>query len=131
VPVFVLVALLAAAPASSNVDARIAASAAAAQALQGPLDGTWVLADHKGRALYVLQIVDPPSGALQAAWRDPAGALGVASRVRRSGDHLEMTFDASRILSLRRDSGGAWRGRLDRAGRPLAVTLRRADAGFR
>ena len=64
--------LLAATTPADPVGARIAASSQAAQALQGPLDGTWVLRDGAGRAVLILQIVDPAGGgALSAAWRAP------------------------------------------------------------
>ncbi|HEY7852446.1 MAG TPA: hypothetical protein VIB82_05680 [Caulobacteraceae bacterium] len=125
-PLLAVVLLLAAAP---NTDARIAASAAAAQALQGPLDGTWTLAEARGRALYVFQIVDPVSGGanLQAAWRAPGqdGALGQAT-ARRVGDRLSLQLGArGPLVSLRRLSNDLWRGALRQDGRSRHVLLRR------
>lgn len=126
-PLIAALLLLAAAP-SSRGD-RIAASAAAAQALQGPLDGTWTLADAHGRALYVIQIVDPVSGGadLQAAWRSPgpAGALGEAT-ARRTGDRLSLRLgDRGPQVALRRVSRDLWRGVRHHDGGDRRVFLRR------
>jgi len=106
------------------VGGRIAASAAAAQSLQGPLDGTWTLADGRGRTLFVFQIADPPTGgvALQCAWRDPSGGLGFATCVRR-GRRLTLRFGAREVDLEHRE---AWRGVLREAGRTRAVALRRS-----
>lgn len=124
---FVLAASLAAAPPSPNVDARIAASAAAAQALQGSLDGTWVLADHKGRPLYVFQIVEPPSGGLEAAWRAPGatGALGLVDAIDRRRDRLTLAFTPSGVAANVKLQwrGGAWRGVLRRGDEIFDVRL--------
>ena len=126
-PLLAALLLLAGAPISP--DARIAASAAAAQALQGPLDGTWTLADTSGRALYVVQIVDPVTGGsnLEAAWRAPGadGALGEAT-ARRAGDRLSLRLgDHGPLVSLRRVSRDLWRGVLRQDGGGRRVVLRR------
>jgi hypothetical protein len=97
---------------------RMRDSAAAAQALQGPLDGRWLLTDAKGRTLYAFQIADPPHEAapLTAAWTDPhTGALGGVDAISRAGDSLSLTFapDPSGPpvrLTLRRLKRGAWSG---------------------
>jgi hypothetical protein len=110
--------------AQDAVSARIAASEAAAQRLQGPLDGTWALSDRRGRVLYRLEIGDPVTGgALQCAWSRPAGELGVAE-CERHGRQLGLSFDGARAR-LRRISAGQWRGVLSGAGQSRAVTLRR------
>ena len=118
--------LLATAPVSP--DARIAASAAEAQALQGPLDGTWILADASGRPLYIFQIVDPAGGGdLQAAWRvpGPVGEVGEAT-ARRAGGRLGLTLGyRGPLVSLSRVSGDLWRGSLRQGGRSRRVLLRR------
>ncbi len=51
---------------------RVKGSIAAAQNLQGPLDGGWNIAGTDGGQLYALQIVDKAGGygELEGAWRD-------------------------------------------------------------
>jgi hypothetical protein len=132
-----LAALLAAppglvAPAQGDVGARIASSAAAAQALQGPMDGNWALIDSTGRVRLLFQIVDPASGdeGLQAAWREPTvgGALGVVSLARRTKDHIAFEFDvrgAPMHVRLRRRGSSLWRGTLRSVGVSSVVSLRR------
>jgi hypothetical protein len=123
--------LMALAQPDGNVGARISSSAAAAQNLQGPLDGTWALEGVRGRTLYVLQIVDPVSGGdLQVAWREAAagGRLGTVTHVRRLGDVLTFSIDdrgQTIRVSLRRGAGGVWRGQLHMGGGAMAVRLRR------
>ena len=110
--------------AQDEVGNQIAASAAAAQALQGPLDGTWTLADQRGRPILTLQIGDPPTGeSLACAWRDPSGARGYADCARRAGK-LEIRLGDG-LLRLGRDGPHDWRGVMVRGGRSQAVTLRR------
>jgi hypothetical protein len=128
----VLAALLAAAS-QGDIGARIASSAAAAQDLQGPMDGSWALVDAHGRVRFLFQIVDPASGeeSLQAAWREPTadGAFGVVSAARRSNDHIVFGFDVRgtpAYVELRRSFGGLWRGRLRFVGVVSAVCLRRS-----
>jgi hypothetical protein len=128
-------ALLAAAPAP-DVGARIRDSEQAAQALQGPLDGAWVLTDAAGRNLYLFQLVDPVGGGpLQGAWRDPSGHaphgdMGVFTDLRREGDRLIIALpphgDApGAVIRLRRDGRGLWRGRMWGEQAPHGVILRR------
>ncbi len=126
---------------ASDIDSRIAASAAAAQALYGPLDGTWALRDSQGRLRYVIQIVDPVPGQgdLQAAWRDPSAAdrgsdLGVVDSIRREGLRLVLTFarpDGPVSLTLAEGGGERWTGRMERQGRPISVSLTRFAPGGR
>lgn len=123
-----LVALMVAVGPAQAFDARMAASSAAAERLQGPLDGTWRLTTARGRLLYVIQIADPPgsAGVLQAAWRDPAipGAAGVGpvQTMTRRGAALRFNI-ADMSAVLRRDPRGGWRGRLTRAGQGRLVRL--------
>ena len=87
--------LLSAAPPADPVGARIAASAEAAQALQGPLDGAWALRDRRGRTLWMLQIVDPVGGGPPAAaWREPrnGGASGSVDQIERDAGGLTLFF---------------------------------------
>jgi hypothetical protein len=127
----ILAALFATAP-QGDIGARIAGSAAAAQDLQGPMDGSWALIDARGRVRFLFQIVDPASGDenLQIAWREPTadGALGVVSAARRTRDHIAFEFyvrGAPTHLELRRSGGGSWRGRLRSVGVSSVVSLRR------
>jgi hypothetical protein len=107
-------------PAAPAFDARMAASAKEAQALQGPLDGAWLVRDDRGDAMIVLQITDAPNhtGKLVAAWREPNGpSMGIVSEIRRSRGGLIIRLVEGRRLhetiQVRR-SGGLWHGLLKR-----------------
>jgi hypothetical protein len=97
---------------------RMRDSVAAAQALQGPLDGRWAVTDTRGHRLYVLQIADPAQAAapLTAAWSDPrTGALGGVDAISRVGGHLSLVFapgpDGGPIrLTLHRKNRDVWAG---------------------
>ena len=111
-------------------DARLRQSAAAAQALQGPLDGRWTLSDPRGHTIYVLQLADPPQGAgpLQGAWRDPGGDLGPVDAIARSGENLVIVFTRDpghkpARLQLRHAAHDEWRGQLRVGGESWAVRL--------
>jgi hypothetical protein len=122
----------------SPVDQRISSSYEAAQALQGELDGAWVLTDLEGRELYRLQIVDPPGPRprLEAAWRGLTGpasidASGPADIARPTASALRLGFSrggSAVRIDLRRGGAGSWSGRLIEQGRVLRVTLRRSAA---
>ncbi|MBV8682020.1 MAG: hypothetical protein JO111_04035, partial [Caulobacteraceae bacterium] len=94
--ILLLCGLLATAPppdAGDAIGARIAASASAAQRLQGPLDGVWVVRDGQGRPRLRLEIEDPPqaSAPMTGAWSLADGsAMGPI-------DQIEGTHDALRI----------------------------------
>ncbi len=119
-------------PAAAAFDARMAASAGAAERLQGRMDGRWILVGACGRPLFVFEISDPPqhSGPLQAAWRRADGAgTGLVEAIAGDNRRLVLRFapdaGAARLV-LRRPSGGGWRGWLTEAnGRRLSVRLRR------
>ena len=113
---------------------RILDSAAAAQALQGPLDGTWRLAHGAGPAILILQVTDHAGdGPLSAAWREPDGPeapVGLVHRIERSGDRLVVEVPAgdgrsALRLRLRRLGPTLWRGWLDSDGRRKTVRLER------
>lgn len=119
-----LAAAVLAAP-RGELSARIAASAAAAEALQGPLDGGWVLYDRHGRVLYGLQITNPAGGGPpRAAW-SAHGATAPVESMWRSGPSLSLHLDGARIR-LHRHSSSDWTGAMTARGHSLAVTLRRA-----
>ena len=73
------------------VDERIRSSAAAAEALQGPLDGPWTLVSTAGTPIYAFQLVDRPGGqgVVEGVWRDlrrPSmpGDIGLIDQISRS-----------------------------------------------
>ena len=123
---------LAAAPEATDLAVRMRDSAAAAQALQGPLDGSWTLWAGD-RPLYILQLTDPAGGAgpLQGAWRRSGAstAAGLIDAVARQGDRLAIRFagDGEVVrVRLRRRADGAWFGEANENGRDFAVALRRS-----
>ena len=69
----------------ATFEARISQSVAAAQRLQGSVDGQWLLFDAKGVRLYRPRLVDPPGGhdPLQGAWLDLRGDQARAAGPRR------------------------------------------------
>jgi hypothetical protein len=126
-----LAAALAQASPQADPGERIGQSAAAAEALQGALDGRWWLIDAAGRPLYQLQITDPaePADALSAAWRDPASSrTGAVSAIHRSGRALRIVFaspgepDIQVRLAL---ENGVWRGAMVQGARRAPVRLTR------
>ena len=124
--------LLSATPPADPLGARIAESARAAEALQGPLDGTWDLRDAKGRRVLILHIVDPAGGGpLAAAWRAPedGGATGYVDAIERTAGGLTLRVAAeggpATVVRLRK-SGRTFTGVLimNGRGRPVALTRR-------
>jgi hypothetical protein len=121
---------LAVSPAAGQdaVGIRIAQSAAAAERLQGPLDGTWKLVDSRGQTLFVLQIGDSPTPgeALSCAWRAPDGTLSLADCTRK-GARLTLAFDdrGDKRAVLRLTHFGVWRGQLQVGSAVRIVSLRR------
>ncbi len=116
-------------------EARMKASAAAAQALQGPWDGTWVLTDARGRRLLVFQITDPADGGpLAGAWREAAGGrrTGWIDAIARRGSGLDLSFtppgggDAA-LVRLERRAGRSAAGWMTTSGhtRPVRLMLAR------
>ena len=118
-------------------DSRIRESVAAAQGLQGPMDGRWTLVDGAGKPLYVFMFVDPAGGRgpLEAAWRDPRRVrggddLGVVDGLDRNGLSLTLTFAphagaAPTQVQLQGDPAGALSGQMSENGATVPVTLRR------
>ncbi|MFT4254768.1 MAG: hypothetical protein QM608_20070, partial [Caulobacter sp.] len=117
---------------------RVKGSIAAAQGLQGPLDGGWTIRGADGAALYALQIVDPAGGygPVEGAWRDlrRPGAVGSTGLI----DSVERTYDGGAAvrfmakagvgstLSLSAGPDGVWSGRLAEDGAaPLTVGVER------
>lgn len=119
-----------------SYDAAIRASSRAAETLQGPLQGSWVLAGKSGRRLYRIELADHGlgPGTIEGAWRDlrfarPGVHSGLLSSVARHGDRLLLSFDEAGAsdpvtvaVSL---SGAIWTGRMRRGGRMTQVILKR------
>ncbi|RYF92989.1 MAG: hypothetical protein EON95_10500 [Caulobacteraceae bacterium] len=117
-------------------ESRIRGGLNAAQGLQGPLDGGWVVRGPDGRTLYGLQLVDKGTGAilLEGAWRtmkpgQPGGQVGLVDSITRTPTGVDIRFtprgarEAS-VLELA-PAGGGWSGTLWEAGANRPVTLRR------
>lgn len=111
---------------------RVKGSVAAAQNLQGPLDGGWKIAGADGAQLYALQIVDKVGGygELEGAWRDvrrpgTVGSTGLIEDLRRDGDTIVARFSPkggqSSTLTLRPAGYERWSGELAENGANLAV----------
>lgn len=120
---------------------RVKGSIAAAQGLQGPLDGGWILRGADGVALYSLQIADPAGGygPVEGAWRDlrRPGAVGSTGLI----DSIERTYDGGAAvrfmpragvgstLALSVSADGAWSGRLTEDGAtPTTIAIERTGA---
>ncbi|HEX7758385.1 MAG TPA: hypothetical protein VF459_02705 [Caulobacteraceae bacterium] len=118
-------------------ESRIRQSVAAAQGLQGALDGQWTLYDAAGHPLYVFMFIDPAGGRgdLEAAWRDLRRArgsddLGVVDSLQHTGLSLSLNFVPHRgagatAIQLQGQATGAWDGQMTEAGAALKVSLRR------
>ena len=111
---------------------RVKGSVAAAQNLQGPLDGGWNIAGADGTQLYALQIVDKAggSGELEGAWRDvrrpgTVGSTGLIEDLRRDGETIVARFSPkggqSSTLTLRPAGYEWWSGELAENGASVAV----------
>ena len=118
----------------SAYESRLRASFAAAQGLQGPLDGRWILAGPDGD-LYAVQIVDAGGRPLEGAWRDlrRKGALvstGFLSDIARDGSTLTFSFqprgDGPIVsVALSPNVAGGWTGEMTSAEGRRTVSLRR------
>lgn len=117
-------------------DAQVRRDAQAAEALQGPLDGGFLLAGPDGRPLYAFQLVDPgAAGAeLEGAWRGLArhprrGDSGFVALIAYDGPRLVLRFEErpGRLVVVTVEPGqdSGWRGRMWRLGFTRAVVLRR------
>lgn len=112
---------------------RVKGSIAAAQNLQGPLDGGWKIAGGDGGQLYALQIVDKAGGygELEGAWRDvrrpgTVGSTGLIDDLRRDGGDVVVRFSPkggqSSVLTLRPAGYERWSGELVENGVSQAVS---------
>jgi hypothetical protein len=114
-----------------SYEQRLRASFAAAQGLQGGLDGAWTLRSPTGAPIYALQIVDQGRGDLGGSWRDLSrqGALdasGFLDDVRQSGGQLVLRFSPRagvRVHAALNAAGAGWSGELEQNGDRIPVTL--------
>jgi hypothetical protein len=141
----ILVLALGAAPAAASaqgyqsdnvIDARIRASAEAAESYQGSLDGSWTLVDAAGRPIYALQLVDrvggrdPLGGVFRDLRRPPVpGDIGMIDATDRAGGSLDLTLrarpaDPPVVIHLKSDAEG-WSGEMREGAAATAVKLRR------
>jgi hypothetical protein len=125
---------VAVAPEANDLATRLRASATAAQALQGPLDGSWTLAAG-GRARYAFQITDIAGGArpLEGAWRRAGAAAAPRSIdiIARQGDRLSIRLiDEGEVVRIRlhRRAEGQWSGELNDNGVVVPAELLRPAA---
>jgi hypothetical protein len=120
----------------SATDARIRASAEAAESMQGPLDGRWTLTEADGSAIFAFQIVDKPSGdELDGVWRDlrrPSvpGDIGMIDAVARNQGALNISLTetpgaAATTIALKSGADGSWSGEMVEAGKTTTVRMRR------
>ena len=119
-------------PAEKVYEMRVKGSIAAAQNLQGPLDGGWKIAGPDGAQLYALQLVDKAGGygELEGAWRDvrrsgAVGSTGLIDDLRREGSDVVVRFSPrggqSSVLTLRPAGYERWSGELSENGQVQAV----------
>ncbi len=121
------------APTKAQVyELRVKGSIAAAQNLQGPLDGGWKVASADGTQIYALQIVDKAGGygELEGAWRDvrrpgTVGSTGLIDDLRRDGGDIVARFSPkdgqASTLTLRPAGYERWSGELVENGQTRAV----------
>lgn len=119
------------------IDDRIREAAAAAEALQGPLDGAWTLVAASGQPLYAFQFVDKPGGLdpPEGVWRDlrrPSGPgdIGLIDSMARGPGSLTLSFAARPgaapvAIELKSGDAGGWSGQLHEGGVTINVMLRR------
>jgi len=119
-------------PAEQVYEMRVRGSIAAAQNLQGPLDGGWRVTGTDGGQILALQIVDKAGGGgvLEGAWRDvrragAVGSTGLIDDLQRDGEDVVARFSVhegqTSTLTLRPTPDGRWTGELieDGAIRPV------------
>ena len=122
-------------PSDLNYEGRLRATYNAAQGMQGPLDGRWVLRVN-GVDAYYLQLVDKGQGTLEGAWRDPrrvgaVDASGFIDEIQSVGGRLTLRFKPRRNspqaveATLETTTPGQWSGEVTDRGDRGSATLTR------
>jgi hypothetical protein len=112
-------------------DARLRASAEAAEEFQGPLDGSWILSLKGQGDRYAFELTDTGT-ALEGAWRDlrrpgdPA-ASGLIDQLKRTPTSLDIRFTPTGEAPVEVELRPDLRGRLKQDGRREAVAMSRGD----
>ena len=88
----------------------------------GPLDGQWRVVGRDGETLFTLVLADEALGAVEGAWRDPHGRLGVAASMPREDGRTALVLDGRCELVLTR-SGSGFTGVLVQEGREQPIRL--------
>lgn len=119
-------------PVDLGYEARIRASFAAAQGMQGAMDGGWTVRGPDGTVLLVLQLVDRGTGeGLEGAWRDPRvggiGKVGLIDGIERGSSSLVIRYrrlpDRPQTVLTLTPSVGGWSGEMrdEQGARPVTV----------
>jgi hypothetical protein len=117
-------------------DQQVRRDALSAEALQGPLDGGFVLSRPGGPPLYAFQLVDPRVGdaGLEGAWRKLVRRphprdFGFVGLMAHDGPQLVLRFDERPgrlvVVTVQPQEDGLWRGRMWRLGFTRPVILRK------
>ena len=116
-------------------EARLHAAYEAAEARQGPLDGSWRLTGADGDVLFEFVLSDPGASNMTGAWRDlrrggGADGSGFVSAVYRTADGggvrlTESSGGAETVLQLRPTADGRWGGELTENGAVRSVVMTR------
>lgn len=122
-------------PLDLGYESRIRASVAAAQGLQGPLDGGWTVRSTYGVAVLTLQLVDRGNGygQLEGAWRSldgPVSKVGLIDSLDRQPMTLTIRFtktpgNPTVVLTLVPAPDGSWSGEITDEYGVHQVTMRR------
>ena len=122
-------------PLDLGYESRIRASVAAAQGLQGPLDGGWTVRSTYGVAVMTLQLVDRGNGygQLEGAWRSLDGQVskvGLIDSLDRQPVVLTIRITKSpgkptTVLTLVPTSDGGWTGEVSDEYGVHQVTMKR------
>ncbi|MDO9222539.1 MAG: hypothetical protein Q7U20_02390 [Caulobacter sp.] len=122
-------------PLDLGYESRIRASVAAAQGLQGPLDGGWTVRSTYGVAVLSLQLVDRGNGygQLEGAWRSldgPVSKVGLIDSLDRQPVTLTIRITKAPgkptvVLSLTPAADGGWSGDIQDEWGVHPVTMRR------
>jgi hypothetical protein len=118
-------------PTDLYYESRMRQTFAAAEGMQGPLDGHWVVRAG-GAELYVFQIADRRTGVVEGAWRDPrrkgaTDASGFVESIQATPGQLTLRFQShpgvDPVQVTLHAAGSGWAGELIEAGAKRQVTM--------